>query len=266
MKKTVLFFSAAFSLLMTGVLLNNTLNVYKIGLLTIGVLCGIILIYDVKVVLEKGSVLKKVRCFLSCKKQAFFSILLIALIPLAFTTLSLTSFLTFALCGVLGVAYSFTFRINKKAYKLKEVLILKNVLIGIAWGLLIVVGYGSLDNDMVIYITTFASIQVFIGSTIRDLPHEGLDKNKGVNSLPVSIGGKKTVLVLHIINFLSLLLLVFASQNVNYMLLLSLIVVWRFANLLVLSHNYQSKLWGQTVNLLTCVMFLFITFIQYLWN
>jgi 4-hydroxybenzoate polyprenyltransferase len=266
MKKTILFFSAAFSLLITGVLLNDNLNGYKVLLLTIGVLCGIILIYDVKSSNDKGSLFKKVICFLSCKKQAFFSILLIALIPLAYTYLTLISFLAFAVSGILGVGYSVRFTLNNKSFKLKEIFILKNLLIGVGWGLLVIAGYGSLDNDIVIYITIFASIQVFIGSTIRDLPHETIDKNKGVNSLPVRVGGQKTLMVLHIFNLLSLLLLLLAIQNFNYMILIGGIVGWRFVNLFNLSHNYQSKLWGQTFNLLTCVMFLFITFIQYLWN
>ena len=69
MKKTLLFFSAAFSLLMTGVLLKDNLDAYKLTLLTTGLLCGIILIYDVKPVDKSGGLFKKITHYLSYKKH-----------------------------------------------------------------------------------------------------------------------------------------------------------------------------------------------------
>ena len=262
LKRLMLFFFASVSLLICGSLLNGNVSRDIIIIMVAGVLCGVVLLYDARDIDREAGFFKRTKQFFSYKSLAFFFLLLIALIPFAYLSLSHLSFFLFAFSGSLGILYSLSFKKNDMIFKLKNVLIIKNLLIGLAWGLLVIIGAGDLENQFSIIISIFAIVQVFLGSIIRDLSDRELDASRGVNSIPVIFGENRTILIMHIINIASLFILFFPQSNLNLMIFLLIIVAWRFFNLIGIKGNTHSVFWGQTVNLFTCCLFLIIALIQ----
>lgn len=266
LKRLTLFFFAVISLLISGSLISQNLSLPKILVFIIGALCGVVLIYDSKGINRTASLKIKIKQFLTHPRQAFFLFLLIALTPAGYIILSPLSFFLFVFAGALGVGYSITIKRNNLLFRLKNVLILKNLLIGMAWGILVLIGAGSIENKFVLLTSLFAFIQVFIGSVIRDLPDREKDMSSGVRSIPASIGEAKTILVMHLINLFSLIILFIPKFDVNFIFLIVIIVFWRLLNLIKVKADVQSNLWGQTINLFTCYLFFIISLIQFLWN
>ncbi len=262
----VLFFFASISLLISGKLINNSFSFESLLIETLLVLCGIFLIYNF-INFEKTTCFSsKIKHFLSYKTQLIFCLLLIILIPLAYIKLSNFSFFIFAFSAFLGVIYSFPIQLKNKVLKLKDVFFLKNLLIGIAWGALVLVGAGSLENNLAIYISIFASIQVFIGSVIRDLRDVECDTNNNTRTFPVVFGVKNTLIILNLTNLSSILIYLFSDYNPKLLVFFSIIIFWRLITLLNLKGNIDSVFWGQTANLFTCCLFLIISLMQFYGN
>ncbi|MBK9192582.1 MAG: UbiA family prenyltransferase [Crocinitomicaceae bacterium] len=188
-------------------------------------------------------------------------LLFIALIPLCLYFLNVFTFLVLSVISLMGVFYSLSFHYGKKLFRIKNVFLLKNIFIGIAWGSLILIGSGEFSDPVIKTLFLFSSVQVMIGSIIRDVPDEEKDKAAGVKSFPVVLGKKNTFIALHIFNFASwLTVLVWAFEG-KFKWILLIVVLWRLINLIGLNLKNNSAFWGQKFNLFTCVLIFLISFI-----
>lgn len=265
-KRLLQFLIATLALLLSGSLATHNTDIEMISVLVLGGLCGVVLIYDVPMVNYRDPLKRRIRQFLSHRRKVFYTLLLIFLAPFALMVLSKLSFFLFALTALLGVLYSYPIRINNQLIRLKNFLFLKNFLIGISWGALVLIGAGSFDHTVALLITVFASIQVFIGSMIRDLSDVSFDKNRGVQSFPVVFGVSNTLRFMHLVNVGSLAIGMFTNSGTNLLILVSIIVGWRFINLSMIKEDHMPKIWLQKFNLLTCSLFFVILLIQYIWT
>ncbi len=265
-KKLSLFFVTALSLLFAGVFSNTTINYAQLSILFVSSLCGVFIIYRVNDLIDHNQQLKfKTKQFLQYKEHVIVAIILILTIPLALIYLSSFSFLALALTAILGVGYSVTLSILGREYRLKNIFLLKNISIGLAWGMLILIGAGTIQSNYIIALFGLATLQVFIGSMIRDIPDIEKDKSEGVQSMPAVIGIRNTILVMHIANISSVFLLLINNAPLFRFVLFS-VMIWRFFNLFLLSRNPYSFLWSQTINLLTCTIFLLVELYNYYIN
>ncbi|MCH2233233.1 MAG: UbiA family prenyltransferase [Crocinitomicaceae bacterium] len=176
------------------------------------------------------------------------------LIPASLYFLSSFTFWVMAIAAVAGFIYSITLHINGKKFRIKNVFIVKNLFIGLAWGALVFIGAGGYSNPLTIAFFIFASVQVFIGSVIRDIPDFKKDIENNVKSLPVVLGIKNTIYGMKLLNITSVASVYFIEWDDNIMFVISAVIVWRLVNLRLLYKGENIKFWSQTFNLATCVL------------
>lgn len=271
MKQTVLsnpsgfalFLMAVLSLLMVGCIVGDNLNLKTVMVIVAGGLCGVGLFYNGNHIVYEFDPKRRTSVSSVNKIKLLFPISLFIFIPLGYFFLSKVSFVLFLIAGILGILYSLPIRIKNRYLRLKNIFLIKNLFIGFSWGLLILIGAGELDNNLIIQLFFLAFIQVFIGSTIRDISDVSSDTENSVRSIPIVLGVKNTIRLLHLINFSSFLVLLYFDKSVSLIQVLVIIVIWRFINLLMLSRNSFSKFWIQTFNLATCFLYFVVIFIQY---
>jgi 4-hydroxybenzoate polyprenyltransferase len=248
-------------------LLNNERNWLELIVLLWCNFCGIVLIYTINGYVDQLSFKFNLREFFEERWHVIFVIqLFLFTFPVAFLTISSFRFIAFALMASLGIIYSAGFRQNEYRFRVKNIFLFKNLSIGIAWGTLVLIGAGDFRDPDVISLFIFASIQVFIGSMIRDVPDLQKDKEQGVKTFPVLFGLNATFWFMHLVNFSSVLSAFFTGWSQGTLLIIITGISWRFINLWKLKGNAESKVWGQTINLATCAVILFLVIIQYLGN
>ncbi|PZE16149.1 hypothetical protein DNU06_14385 [Putridiphycobacter roseus] len=260
-RRLSMFLIGVLSLLFGGIILGENFDLNQCIILSIAAVCGVMLLYDVKNKLPNENWFKILIWFLKIKSNALFVWILLVLFPFAFKYLSILSFVLLTVIMVLGVLYSLPHRIGKITFKLKNILFLKNILIGLAWGGLVIVGAGSIHSQ-VLYLAGFMMLQVFLGSIIRDLADVKSDNSNGVNSLPVAFGISNTIWIMHFINLLSLLFL-FRQNDFQSNAVIFVLVTWRLLNLIFIKVFGVNKHLIQTFNLSTCYLFFIILFIQH---
>jgi len=265
-KRLFQFLLATLALLLSGSLAANKLEVGYLILIIISGFCGVVLIYDLPLINHRLPIKERFRDFLQHKRKVFYTGLLLLMSPFAIKYLSGFSFLLLAITAVLGVLYSFPLKIKGEFTRLKNFLFLKNFMIGIAWGALVLIGGGSWEDPLLMALFIFASLQVFIGSMIRDVPDLERDIRIGIRSFPVAFGVKNTIVFMHLLNLLSWALSFFLFGKIELMILVSIIVLWRYVNLVMLNKYQTSKLWGQSFNLMTCNLFFGVLLIQHLYG
>ncbi len=183
--------------------------------------------------------------------------------PVAFFTITPFSFMVLASVAVLGVFYSITFPLGTFRFRLKNVFLLKNISIGIAWGSLVLVGAGELLVPDVVALFLFTSVQVAIGSMIRDIPDAEKDREAGAKTFPVLYGDNATMRFLFLINTLSVGILMYPGITSGIIGVIAITVLWRTVNLLKLNRNFNDRLWGQTLNLFTCTVIFLVVLLKY---
>lgn len=263
-KKLTLFFLASSALISSGFLLGDHLNFNVLFLLIYCNLTGLFLIYRLNDCIDQSAGLSlNINHFFQHQLHKIMVLqFVVLLIPLAFIWLPNFSFMVLGIAALVGMFYSLSFTINGKQFRLKNVFILKNVLIGLAWGGLVIVGSGTLEAANIIGLFSFTSIQVMIGSIIRDVPDLDKDRLNNVRTFPVVIGLHKTFFVMQGLNLLSVLTLYLFSENL-WIFTISTIVIWRMMNIILLRLSPLSKLWSQGVNLFTCILIFLATFVAY---
>ncbi|MES2593099.1 MAG: UbiA family prenyltransferase [Bacteroidota bacterium] len=268
LKPLYLFFVAANSLLLAGNILINTVNIPQLILLQWCGISGIFLIYRFNDFIDQTHDFKfNIRRFLSIKLHIIIlGQLFLITLPAAFYLLSAFHILILIIICILGILYSLTFPYNGRNYRVKNIFLVKNIFIGFAWGSLILVGAGVFANDLISGLFIFTSIQVTIGSIIRDIPDIARDKTDNVKSLPVIFGTEKTLNLLHILNALSLLAGCLMEKSNAFLLLMLITISWRAFSLVKIQNNHHSRLWTQTFNLLTCFLILVIILVQYIYE
>lgn len=265
-KRLFQFLLATLALLLSGSIAANKLNLAYLSLIILSGFCGVVLIYDLPLINHRLPIRERFRDFLQHRRKVFYTGLLLLIFPFTLKYLSAFSFILLAITAILGVLYSFPLKIKGKYTRLKNFLFLKNFMIGIAWGALVLIGGGSWEDPLLMALFIFASLQVFIGSMIRDVPDLERDIRIGIRSFPVAFGVKNTVAFMHLLNLLSWGLSLYLFGSAELMVLVSIIVLWRFVNLMMLYKYQTSKLWGQSFNLMTCNLFFGVLLIQHLYG
>ncbi|MEM6800620.1 MAG: UbiA family prenyltransferase [Bacteroidota bacterium] len=265
-KRLFQFLLATIALLLSGSIAIEKFDPLYIGLLILAGFCGVVLIYDLPLINHQLPIKERFQDFLKHKRKVFYTVLLLIISPLALTVFSTFTFILLAITAILGVLYSFPFKINGEIIRLKNFLFLKNFLIGIAWGALILIGGGNWENPLLIALFIFASLQVFIGSMIRDVPDVEQDKRIGIRSFPVAFGVGNTISFMQVLNLLSFGLGYIIYPEIELIILISIITAWRFVNIYMLKKDRTSILWGQTLNLMTCCLFFGVILIQHLYE
>jgi 4-hydroxybenzoate polyprenyltransferase len=106
---------------------------------------------------------------------------------------------------VTGYLYSKGIKIGRLALKLKGGLGIKNIVVGLTWGIFIAGlagrGYGNLVPVVMVFI--FFGVKLFINSAIYDFKDIKGDTLAGIKTLPVILGTKKTCNLLLAMHLLS---------------------------------------------------------------
>lgn len=181
-------------------------------------------------------------------------------IPLCAMYLTNFQFLTFALAGITGVFYAVNFRLGSFSWMVKFVPVVKNLLIGFAWALLFAAGHGHLSTMESLSFFLFIALQVFIGSSIRDITDISLDLKKGLSTIPTVIGEKNTILLLQVLNLSGCALLLLANEMILATTVI-FIILYRSCNLWMIHKKGGRSNWTQTYNLATCFLIFCATLI-----
>jgi len=262
-KKLFLFFVASSSLIVSGALLAQTFDFLSLTFLIYCNLTGVFLVYRLNDCIDHDAGLKlNLHNFFGNLLHKIITVqFVLILIPIAFFTLNKFSLIVLTLAGMAGTIYSLSFHFGNSQFRIKNVFILKNILIGIAWGSLILIGAGSMESISIFSLFIFASVQVVVGSIIRDVPDFSKDKTNGVNSFPVVLGMKASLAWMHLLNAFSFLVFTYFDFPLLVYILFLIIVFWRSVNISFLSKESEQKFWSQTANLMTCVLILFAVII-----
>ena len=254
-KKLFWFYIASISLLLSGSLVSNNHSLWVLFILIWCNISGLFLIYKFNATVDQKAELKVniLRFFSFPSHSIVFIQFVFLVIPFAVFFLEKEVLWILSIASIFGFLY---------AIRLKNIFFVKNALIGLAWGSLVLIGSKDMFQTDVIYIFVFCSLQVFIGGVIRDVPDLEMDRSNNVITFPVLIGVKKTINLMHIINLSTAFLLLLFADNFNYFIVFLLPTTWRFFNLALLnSHPYNIK-WSQWMNLFTCVLIFLVTLLN----
>ena len=249
-----------------GFLLEKIYQPLALLVLVLAVITGVFLVYRLNDSIDQNEDLRfNIRRFWKNPLHKFCLIqFVVILIPASLYFLSPFTFIVLAITAFAGFIYSITFNIKGKKFRIKNVFIVKNLFIGLAWGALVLIGAGGMSNPLTLVFFVFASFQVFIGSVIRDVPDLAKDKENDVRSFPVVLGIKNTVYGMKLMNIASITSVYFVNWNEYVMFAFSAIIVWRVVNLRQLYYGSNTKFWSQTFNLATCVLIFFgALFLEY---
>lgn len=255
-KPLYLFVIASNSLLLAGSIASKNFDLIQLLIIQWCGLCGVFIIYRFNDFIDQTHDFKfNVRRLFSHKLHLIFLLqFFIFTIPAVFIFLSPFRILLLSAICILGILYSVNFRINQTNFRLKNIFIVKNFYIGVLWGGLILVGANGFANSYITGLFIFTSLQVFMGSIIRDIPDLETDRKENVKSFPVVMGIKKTLLLLYAFNLLSFGIGYIFERRMEFMLLMGITIGWRFISLVCTQSNPNSRLWTQTFNLLTCFL------------
>ena len=160
------------------------------------------------------------------------------------------------LISAVGFVYTVPWKLGPNIYRLKRLFIGKNLMIAAGWGGLLFLA-GESSGALKGY-SIFVVAQVFMGAIIRDLDDVSEDERHNVNSLPVVLGSRTTLLFLTVLNLILLgaMLYLFSQGILSVVAILGFAIVaqWRtislFANVLLPDHT-RIRAW---TNLSTCLL------------
>jgi 4-hydroxybenzoate polyprenyltransferase len=255
-KNLLWFYLAANSLLLSGAIISNKSSFWILCILIWCNISGLFLIYRFNDCIDQEVKLRLniYRFFSFPSHKIIFIQLVFCAIPIAFFFLEKDVLWILAISSILGFLYSFNFKINNYSFQLKNIFFVKNLLIGLVWGSLVLIGSNGISHPPVILLFIYCSLQVFIGGVIRDVPDLEMDRLNKVKSFPVVIGLSHTIKLLHIINLMSAAVCFFIANNFNYFMVFFIPSIWRFLNLVLLNKSPDNSRWSQWMNLFTCVL------------
>jgi 4-hydroxybenzoate polyprenyltransferase len=155
----------------------------------------------------------------------------------------------------IGVLYQIPVVGSRLDVQLKKITGLKNILIGLSWAALVLLGARSYSAPFVQFAFWFVAIQIGFGSIIRDISDVSHDQKAQVATLPIRIGIHKTIRVLHLVNFASIgVALCYFGWHFSVALQLSLLIIaYKALILFKVQQDHSVKLWTQYLNILTCL-------------
>lgn len=245
----------ALCLLLSGLLMRQEqMDYLELFLLSWATISGILIVYRFNdYTCGFSSPWKPVITFFSDWQNVFLVVQFFLVgIPLSWFYLNIFQFLVLAISGIIGIAYAVNFRLGALSWFPKRKFPIKNILIGSVWAALFIVGLGREPEflDWVFYV--FIAVQVFIGSIIRDVPDVEMDQMRNTKSLPVLLGAKNAIVMLHVFNALSLSLCLISAAFCFYVFFP--VAVWRSIGLMFLQQDPNNPYWSQYANLYTCVL------------
>jgi len=142
---------------------------------------------------------------------------------------------------ITGYLYSKGMKIGRFALKLKGGLGIKNIVVGLTWGIFIagLAGSGCGNLVPIVLIFIFFGVKLFINSAIYDFKDIKGDTLAGIKTLPVSLGTRKTrnlLTAMHLLSHLALGIalihgvLAFEPLIVLYSFICGLICIQNFTN------------------------------------
>ncbi|TFH04734.1 MAG: prenyltransferase [Methanosarcina sp.] len=142
---------------------------------------------------------------------------------------------------ITGYLYSKGIKIGRFALKLKGGLGVKNIVVGLTWGIFIagLAGSGCGNLVPIVLVFIFFGVKLFINSAIYDFKDIKGDTLAGINTLPVSLGTRKTrnlLTTMHLLSHLALGIalihgvLAFEPLIVLYSFICGLICIQNFTN------------------------------------
>jgi 4-hydroxybenzoate polyprenyltransferase len=251
--KPLLYFCiAALSLLMSGLLVNPVYSPIDWILLIWATVTGIFITYRFNDAIDQTDNFDfRPKEFLKNKINLFIILQFILVVfPLGLSILSWFRFWLLGAMFALGMLYSVKFG----SFRLKHVFFVKNFLIGICWGGLVLIGANNMQDQVALSLFILASIQVFIGSSIRDINDIDQDSQEYVHSIPVVIGIDNSIIFFHALNTLSLVLGMLMLGKSVYLAAFALVYLWRMLLLVQIRKNPQNLIWSQRLNLLSCLV------------
>ena len=262
-KPLLLFIIAACSLLCCGFLFNKQNSLIQLILLLWCTVSGIYIVYRFNDFIDQSKNFKfnVQRYFSSIENLTITLQLLLLAAPISIYYLSSFQILVLSIACATGLIYSINFSHNNKNYRVKNIFLLKNIFIGFSWGALTLIGANNFEIKTIAVLFLFASLQVVIGSIIRDIPDVLKDYEDNVKTLPIVAGIKSTLIILSAFNLALLSILTLETEYIIKEIVL-FTIIWRSFLLIMLFKNYESKLWTQTINVSTCLVIFIIALIK----
>lgn len=262
------FILAAYSLILSGAFTSNLYSNQSLFVLIWITTSGVLFVYgNISYELENGSVKEKLKNVLRNDRALLILVQFFLLaLPFSFLFLETSSLFYLATSAALALLYTYRFNFLNSKLQLKKIPIIKNVIIGIAWAALILVGSGSLYDPNVFMFFVFMSIQITVGSSMRDLQDIKIDKQLGIQTIPSSIGESNSFKLFHILNIGSILSCIISQFSYSEFTIIISIVIYKSINLYFLEKLPQSEFWGQSVNIGTCIVLVFLIVIKNLWT
>ncbi|MFY0688763.1 MAG: UbiA family prenyltransferase [Cyclobacteriaceae bacterium] len=252
---SILFYLAASALILSGAVFNQS---YSSEIwIALSVICtiGTYIIYNLNSIMKQTGVLNYQSAQQGIDKY-FTGLGVLICISIAIKYLNNFQWVCLFVIAIMGIAYSYKWNPqSKNPFMLKKVFFIKNLIIGIGWGLLVLVGYGNLEMEIVNWVTVFASLQVIVGSIMRDVKDKERDILLGYKTLPVVLGIPQTIWICHLINLTSITPFLLLSPA-TLSLYLGVIILWRSAILEGVRIKGSNNLFTQKLNLISCVLIL----------
>jgi 4-hydroxybenzoate polyprenyltransferase len=178
------------------------------------------------------------------------------------------SFYSGAMILLIGMLYSFRANSIRINIRLKSYFIMKNFFIGLGWGLLVFLGSNDVSHVAILITFGFFSLQVAIGSVIRDLDDIDEDTKDNVPTLPIVMGLNNTTIALHAVNILSAGLLLLGleidpEQTILWVLWV-IIIVYRFGLIEAIRKQSDRPFLLQQVNIFACSL-VFVGRLAHIW-
>jgi len=259
-----LFCVATSSLLFAGNLFNPNLSFLQIIALQWFGICGTILVYYYDVYLAdffKQSF--SMNDFLENKIRTFFILqFAILAVPVVLFVLPPISLMVFLLMFFFGIIYSFNISYAGKTLQLRDIFIFKNIVIGFNWGALVLAGAGLVNDRFLLAVFLFTSLQIVIGSVVRDVFDIDKDRLTNMKTLPVVLNVANTLNLMHVANVFTLLVAFTIDLNVRFLIFALPIILWKALIIYNTQQNNKSALWCQTLNILLCFGIFFTLLIQ----
>ncbi|GAB5417071.1 MAG: hypothetical protein Crog4KO_19370 [Crocinitomicaceae bacterium] len=255
-KKLQGFFTASSALVLAGYFVSEEKDSIALLLLLWCNIFGVFLVYRLNDIIDQDKDLSfNLRHFFSYPIHVIMVLqFFLVTLPLVLIYVNPFVFIVLGISAIVGVLYSITFQFGDYTFRLKNIFLVKNILIGVIWGALILIGAGSFEGNVIPILFAFASTQVLIGGIIRDVPDIEKDYFAGVNSLPVIIGIPATIIFCHALN-LGFMSYCFISGQPGFMLFaVSIPTIWRLINLILLARDPYEPRWSQSMNLFTCAL------------
>lgn len=185
---------------------------------------------------------------------------------LGFIAVPYLTFFQWAVLGsiaLLSALYQVQIPLVKLQFQFKKRLLVKNILIGLSWAALIPLGAGHFSPPEIQFLFWFMAVQVGYGSVIRDITDITHDKKHQLQTLPIIFGVSKTIRILQIVNWSSILLACYFANETNHLWIYAvafLVIGYKSLLLYKVKQNQSAKRWTQYLNISTCMLIFVLTY------